>query len=216
MSASAARSRRGCRAEDRATGLRRYAAPSAAARPGGRAGFTLVELLGILVILGMLATLTVVSWKSVLPRTELNSAVRELASRLSEARSDAIARNAEFQIEYYFEEQDGHPRGYRVVTPFRRDGRGLAAADEEHLARSWIELPKGVAFKSITVDGEAYTTGQVSVRFDPLGGASDHLVVLLQEPYGNLYTLEVLALTGQIRFHDGEFSRDPPDEGDFR
>ncbi len=196
---------------------RRSRPPACSSGRHAAGAFTLVELIGILVILGMLATLTVVSWKAVLPRTELNSAVRELASRLSEARSDAIARNAEFQIEYYFEEQDGHPRGYRVVTPFRRGGQGgLAAADEERLARSWVLLPKTVRFKSITVDGEAHTTGQVGVRFDPLGGASDHLVVLEQEPYGNLYTIEVLALTGLIRFHDGEFTREPPDEGDFR
>jgi Tfp pilus assembly protein FimT len=185
--------------------------PSAA-----RGGFTLAELLVILVILGMLATLTFVSWKSVLPSSELNSAVRQLAGTLSEARSDAIARNAEFYIEYYFEEAEGHPRGYRVVTPYRRGaGGGLAFEDEERQARSWVKLPETVVFQSITVNGKRFTTGKVSVRFDPLGAASDHLIVLEQPQYQNLFTIEVLALTGLIRFHDGVFTRELPEENDF-
>jgi len=183
----------------------------------GRAGFTLIELLGILVILGMLATLTVMTWQSVAPRAELNSAVRELASTLSEARSDAIARNAEFLIEYYFDQTESHPRGYRVVTPFRLGSQGgLAAYDEERFARSWSVLPDSIRFKSITVAGLTVTAGKVTVRFDPLGAASDHLIVLEQQPYGNLFTIEVLALTGLVRFHEGEFAREYPREEDFQ
>lgn len=183
---------------------------------GARGAFTMVELMVMVVILGMLATITIVSWRAVLPSTELNSAVRELASTLSEARSDAIARNAEFQIEYYFEETEDHPRGYRVITPFRVGGQGgLAYEEEQRLARSWITLPQSVDFQSITVDGKLYTTGRVTVRFDPLGGASDHTIVLVQPEYQNRYTIEVLALTGLIQFHDGVFQREPPQEGDF-
>lgn len=183
---------------------------------GARGAFTMVELMVMVVILGMLATLTVMTWRSVLPSTELNSAVRELASTLSEARSDAIARNAEFQIEYYFEETPEHPRGYRVITPFRVGGQGgLAYEEEQRLARAWVALPQSVEFQAITVDGRTYTTGRVTVRFDPLGGASDHTIVLLQPEYQNRYTIEVLALTGLIHFHDGVFQRVPAQESDF-
>jgi prepilin-type N-terminal cleavage/methylation domain-containing protein len=182
-----------------------------------RAGFTLIELLAILVILGMLATLTVMTWQSVLPRSELHSAVRELAATVSEARSDAIARNAEFLIEYYFEETEDHPRGYRVVTPYRVGTQGgLAAQDEERFARKWSVLPDSIYFKAITVDGTRYDAGAVTVRFDPLGAASDHLVVLEQKPYETFYTIEVLALTGLVQFHDGEFAREMPREEDFK
>lgn len=189
---------------------------SSTLRRNARSAFTLVELMVMVVILGMLATLTVFSWRAVLPSTELNSAVRELAGTLSEARSDAIARNAEFQIEYYFEETAEHPRGYRVITPFRIGGQGgLAYEEEQRLARSWIPLPRTVDFQAITVDGKTYTTGRVTVRFDPLGGASDHTIVLVQPEYQNHYTIEVLALTGLIHFHDGVFQREPPQESDF-
>jgi prepilin-type N-terminal cleavage/methylation domain-containing protein len=185
--------------------------------PGRRGGFSLVELMVVMILLGLLASLVFVSLQSLLPGTELNSAIRELASTLHEARSDAISRNAEFQIEYYFEPGEGHPRGYRVVTPYRAGGvGGLAGRDDERLAREWHVLPDSVRFESIALNGESRTTGQVVVRFDALGSASDHRVHLRQEPYGNQYTIEVLALTGLIHFHDGHFERVPPDDGDFR
>jgi len=169
----------------------------------------------IVVLLGILASLIYVSIQSLLPRTQLNSAVRELSATLHEARSDAISRNAEFRVEYYFEESEDHPRGYRVVTPFRAGIGGLASRDEERLARSWHTLPDSVQFMKITVNDEEYTTGQVVVRFDPLGAASDHSITLIQMPYENIYTIEVLALTGLIRLHDGEFVREYPKDADF-
>jgi len=170
----------------------------------------------VVVIIGMISTIIVLSIQSLLPRTRLNTAVRDLASTLHEARSDAIARNAEFLIEYYFEAGDGHPRGYRVVTPFRAGGEGgLAARDEERMPRAWHTLPDEVRFTSITVNGERFDSGQVVVRFDPLGSASDHTITLIQDPYETPYTIEVLALTGLIRFHDGDFVREYPREADF-
>jgi hypothetical protein len=42
-------------------------------------------------------------------------------------------------------------------------------------------------------------------------------VVQLSQPlFEREFTLEVLPLTGEIRMHDGLFTRDPVDEGDFR
>ena len=186
------------------------------ATPGRRA-FSLVELIIAVAILAILASLVFISLQSVLPRAQLNSAVRELAATLHGTRSDAITRGAPFSIEYFFEEGEGHPRGYRVVTPFRAGGQGgFAARDEARLAREWHRLPDSVRFERIDLVGDQYTTGVVSVQFDPLGSASDHRVHLVQDPDEHRYTIEVLALTGQIRFHDGEFEREPPKDGDFR
>ena len=180
-----------------------------------RAGFSLVELMVAIVVLSVIASLVFVSMKSMMPRAELNSAVRELAATLAQARSDAISRNAEFSIEYYFESD--RPRGYRVMTPFRAGGvGGLASGDEQRMAREWHVLPESVRFSKISLNDEEHTSGQVVVLFDALGSASDHRVHLLQMPYENAYTIEVLALTGLIRFHDGDFEREYPDDGDFK
>ncbi len=45
--------------------------------------------------------------------------------------------------------------------------------------------------------------------------ATDHSVILTQPQFENRFTIEVLPLTGLIHMHDGEFVREPPDDGDF-
>jgi prepilin-type N-terminal cleavage/methylation domain-containing protein len=175
-----------------------------------RAGFSMVEMMAVVVILGLIAMLVTVNWKAILPRAELHSTVREIASTIQGAHSEAIARNAVFKIEY---DLDRHR--YRVNTPFKIGG-GLAPNEEERVAFNWIQCPESVRFHRIQIDGVDYTNGIVFVRFDPLGAASAHIVTLIQKPYDNYYTLEVQALTGMIDYHEGNFEREPPDEGDFR
>jgi len=173
--------------------------------------------MGVVIVLGMIATLTFASWEAILPRTKLNTTVRELAATLSEVRSDAIARNATFSIEYNFDEEENRPVGYRVITPFSRGPQGgFAAFDEERLALKWHTLPDTVRFEKILVNGKDFNRGAVVVIFTALGAASDHTIVLKQLPYDYKYTIEVLALTGLIRFHEGEFVREFPRESEFK
>jgi prepilin-type N-terminal cleavage/methylation domain-containing protein len=177
---------------------------------GARAAFSMVEMLTVIVILGLIAMLVTMNWRAILPRTELHSAVRILASTIQGAHSEAIARNAIFKIEY---DLDKHR--YRVNTPFRLGG-GLAANEDERIAQNWIDLPESVHFSRVQIDGVDYSRGMVFVRFDPLGAASGHIVTLEQQPYKNFYTIEVQALTGMIDYHEGTFDRQPPKEDDFK
>lgn len=195
---------------------RRRNALTACARERRRRGFTLVELLGVVVILGLLASVAYVSYEALVPQARLNAAVRELAASLHETRSEAIARSQPFWIEYYFEDTDGHPRGYRVVTPFRADELGgIAVRDQERVARAFRPLPENVYFQEIRMGDAIFKQGQVVVRFDPLGAANDHTIVLVQRPFDTVFTIEVQALTGLISFHDGLFVREPAKEADF-
>ncbi len=176
----------------------------------GRGGFSMVEMLAVCVILGLMATLVAVSWRAMLPHEELHSAVRGLAATLQSARSEAIARNGEYRIQYDLEKER-----YRTVTPFKAGG-GLAAREEERLALSWIDLPKSVQFSRVVIDGIEYVKGLVFVRFDPLGAASGHSITFVQKPDDSYYTVDVQGLTGLIDYHEGVFIREPPREGDFQ
>ncbi len=129
---------------------------------------------------------------------------------LSSTRSEAISRNREFQVHYDLDEHV-----YRVRTPYK-DGGGFAAEDDERL---WIsETPlwqEGISIAQVTVDDEVFTSGKVFVRFDALGTSSNHTVTLSQDIFERVFTVEVLPLTGDIRFHTGFFERDPPKDEDF-
>lgn len=175
----------------------------------GRSGFTLVEMLGVAVVLGLMVTLVSVNWQAMFPRSQLNSSVRALAATLQGTRSDAISRSSEFRIQY-----DIEGNRYRVVTPYRFGG-GLAANDEERVALEWVDLPDTVRFSRVMIDGFDYDTGIVYVAFDPLGGANGHSIVLHQKEFDNFYTIEVQALTGLIGFYEGVYEREWASEDDF-
>ena len=67
----------------------------------------------------------------------------------------------------------------------------------------------------VTIDDRTYYDGEVYVRFDPLGAASYHTVVLRQDIFDREFTIEAMPLTGDIRFHEGLFKREPAQENDF-
>ena len=188
-------------------------------RINDRRGFTLVELMEVVMILGLMITLTAANWRRIVPRAQLNAAVRSLSNVLNGTRSEAIARNAEFRVLYDLDNE-----AYWVETPYKKTG-GLAAEripgepDPEEDLRGKIdfkELGDGVTFTSIKIDGEDYVDGQVYVRFTPGGSSSEHTIELLHAATNTSYTIEVLALTGLIRFHEGSFEREEVSEEDFR
>jgi len=186
------------------------AAGAVSARSRRQAGFSLIELLAVLIVLGLIATLVTINWKAILPRTELHSAVRELSSILQGTRSDAIARNATFEVQYDLDEHR-----YRVMTPFRAGG-GLSPTNEDRQALAWHPLPGSVRFGAIAIGTDSFEKGIVVVRFDPLGSASGHVVILRQPADDNTYTIEVQGLLGLINYHEGLFERVPPKEDDFK
>jgi prepilin-type N-terminal cleavage/methylation domain-containing protein len=175
------------------------------------AGFTLIELMVVIIILGMISGIAMVSWQALLPNQKFNTAVRRLSEVLHQTRSDAIARSHEFRIYYNIDEDD-----YRIRSPFRVGG-GLATSEDDEFV--WVEdtnLGKeGINILQVTIDDVTYYDGEVYVRFDPLGAASYHTVVLRQDLFDREFTIEAMPLTGDIRFHDGLFQREPAQENDF-
>ena len=182
------------------------------ARAGSSAGFSMVEMLGVVVILGLIGTVAMVSWQKILPGASANAAMRDLSEVLASTRSEAISRNARFEIHY---DLDGER--YWVRTPYRVGG-GLATAEDDDRRATTHEtlLSKaGLEIVQVTIDEETYQDGEIYVRFDPLGTSSAHTVVLNHPSFQRFYTIEVLPLTGEIRFHDGHYVRDEPRDGEF-
>ena len=134
----------------------------------GSAGFSLVELVVVLVILALMATIVAVNWRAILPKTELHSAVRDLAATLQTARSEAISRNSVYHVQY-----DLDASRWRIVTPFREGGT-LALVEEERIAPPWKPMPGSVRFQSITVDGiEFQSDGFAELAECPVGSPAE-------------------------------------------
>ena len=101
-------------------------------------------------------------------------------------------------------------------TPYRPGGGFAIAEEEEHLIVDEANLDEaGLTIDTVTIDDRTYNDGLVEVRFDPLGTSSWHTIVLSQPLFERSFTIEVLPLTGEIRFHDGLFERELAEERDF-
>lgn len=180
-----------------------------------RAGFSLTELMVVSAIIGLTTYVVSLSFDALVPRERLNTAVRNLTAVLRDARSDAISRNLPHMVEY-----DLPRRRYRVLYPFSVDVgvfREGYDAEERRLASPWHLLPDGIEIERLVIAGEVYSGEEpYRILFDPRGSATEHLIVLSQPRFEDYYTIEVLALSGHFRLHDGLWQRDIVDEQDFR
>lgn len=180
-----------------------------------RGGFSLAELMVVAAIIGLTTYAVALSFDALVPRERLNTAIRNITALLREARSEAISKNLPHMVEY-----DIPGRRYRILYPLSVDigvFREGIDAEDRRLTSHWEVLPDGVDFHQLWVAGEVYDGAlPYRVLFDARGSATEHIVVLSQPRYEAFHTVEILALSGHFRMHDGIWVRDPVDEQDFR
>lgn len=140
----------------------------------GQRGFTLLELLVVLVIAVLLVTLTPPLLSGLSGATELRSAARQLAAGLRNARNQAITRRRE-----------------AVLTLDLAQHRFGVSGDPREVA-----LPSGIALKLYTAQSELLDNTTGSIRFFPDGSSTGGFITVSGPKRG--YRLNVDWLTGAI------------------
>ncbi|MBL7008120.1 MAG: prepilin-type N-terminal cleavage/methylation domain-containing protein [Planctomycetes bacterium] len=176
-----------------------------------RAGFTLIEISVVVVIMALLMTTATVKLDRVLPSSRSESGARQLLSTLDLARTSAVAQGRPHWVEIQLSEDR-----YRILLPYDSEGRP-ARAPEDRGALAWNRLPDGVHFAGIMPSGGSYQeAGVYLLSFDQLGSA-DELYVHLSNDAGEGYALtaRILSLTGHARVLKGVVMPPVVSEADF-
>ena len=142
-----------------------------------RAGFTLFELLIVLVILGLTLAVAVPLFSRALPGLELKSSARTVAATLREARSLAIADNREIAVAIDLDTRRIDLAGLRTET-----------------------LDEGIDLRVFTAAEELIDRGAGRIRFYPDGTSTGGRVRLLAA--GRLYDIDIDWITGAVSIRE--------------
>jgi prepilin-type N-terminal cleavage/methylation domain-containing protein len=146
-------------------------------------GFTLVELMFVILIFGLVMTASMPSFGRFLQTWKLHGEVDRMASALRTARSAAVMKNidAVFQFDvnngtyFYFEDNDG-------------DG----TRDSGEYRSATFTLPPGIRFESETLGGTMIT-------FGPKGNTSQSGAIILENGLEKTRQITIFGGTGNIR-----------------
>ncbi|MDH3473803.1 MAG: GspH/FimT family pseudopilin [Rhodospirillales bacterium] len=143
-----------------------------------KAGFTLVELLVVMVIMGLVLAFAPLAMHSMMPSLEVQAAARQLGGALRNARSIAIRDNREATLTL-----DLETRRY--------------ALDGDRKVR---EIDEDIEVKLLTATSEQLDEEVASIRFFPDGTSTGGAVTL--SGGGASYAVQVDWLTGRIEIVD--------------
>ncbi len=163
-----------------------------------RSGFTVLELMVVVALLGIIATITFPVIEGLSPEYSLRSGARLVGSQIHWAQSIAAAGGRSHHLRYDFESG----RAWVIMPPAA--GEDPDQALDERDAYEPIELPRGIRFeKVIRADGDHVDDDTADILFDPLGFEGSH-IVYLRNREGHLLAVRFHSLLGVVDYSNEE------------
>jgi prepilin-type N-terminal cleavage/methylation domain-containing protein len=173
-------------------------------RVKGEGGFTLVELIAVVIIVGLMAMVTVTRLDFLVPKYRLRGAAREVGSVLGVGKAHAAANGKDV----YFE-VDLARGAFWLLAAFPKVEAGddartdIKARPLEYQPIFERELPEGVVFTDVVLgDKDKASNGRARARLSALG-SSAHLILNMRNDEGKEISLKMNGFTGVISYAEG-------------
>lgn len=173
-------------------------------RPGSTAlrgaGFTFIELVVVIVILGILFAFAAPNLDGITPKYRLRTAARRLATQLEGHRVRAISRGVWLGVRYVL---DGENSYWELLRPPPPEYPQQPVEDRPSYGREL--LPEGVSIESVEIRGsqDVYSAGTVLVLFSPTGTHGSHSITF-RNARDAVWRVKLNAITGIVDFDNGE------------
>lgn len=148
-------------------------------------GFTIMELVSAVSILGILSLIAIPAFSSWLPEYKLKSAVRDLYSNMQLAKMMSIKNNGKYRVIF----DTGENGSYSIVSPDGATERSISFLNYDKGGGIGFGLGKATASvgSSMPEDGVSYQYNKVS--FSPRGVGSGMGYVYIENNKGTAYAV---------------------------
>lgn len=176
-------------------------------------GFTLVELMAVIVIIAMATAIVAINADYVTPSAALRSEARRIVSRFLLARLYAVSNGKTYTLVYEFNEDEAL---VWTLMPEKEDEEGHLIEEEREIVGGAADrLHDAVSLVAVLLPDETIYENEahVEIDVDPYGDSGSHIVVLARKdkPDQKIW-IKMDALTGIVTYHNEEVSFFPVTE----
>ena len=168
-------------------------------------GFTLIELVVVIAIMGVLFSVVLPSLDGVSPKYRLRAAAREVGSEIHQVRSLAAGTGRTYALHYDLDDN----KMWIILPPVEGEDPDQPLDERERLTT--LDLPDQVTIEEVVLaGGSRVSRGEVDIVIDSLGNEGSH-IVYLRNTEDSLIAVKFNALLGFVDYFRDEvdFERYP-------